>query len=215
MLRTKSLQILLAIGLMVLVVGCTLVSTTLTPEAPSPFPLTLTPTMLPRQNTVAAETQVRFIIDQPLVEQIGGVEGLAFSPDGKTLASLYKNGEIILWDVDTHQSVLLLTGGGETGGLGMMPGFTFSPDGKWLVSKANGGTPVLWDVATGQEIEVESGLTHSDGLALSLDGKLLAYGKCEELNSQSHCGQYEIVLWDVTTRLWDCCSARMARPWQQ
>jgi WD40 repeat protein len=91
-------------------------------------------------------------------------------------------------------------GGGETGELGMMTGFTFSSDGKSLISKANTGSPTVWDITTGQRVEVESGLSHSNGMALSSDGRILAYGKCEELDSRAHCSQYEISLWDVVVR---------------
>lgn len=200
MLRTRSLRILLGIGFMLLMVGCIPVSDGSTSEVSGLPRPTLTPPTLPVQNKATIEATVKFIIDKPLVDETGGVQGLAFSPDDKTLASLYKSGEIILWDIDTRQSLRSFSGGGEVNGLGIMPGFAFSPDGKWLVSKANGAAPVLWDIATGQSTEVESGLSHGDGMALSPDGKLLAYGKCAELNSQSHCGQYEIVLWDVASR---------------
>lgn len=127
---------------------------------------------------------------------------MAFSPDGKTLASLYKNGEIILRDIDTRQNVRSYMGGGETGELGMMTGIAFSPDGKSLVSKANGLTIILWDVATGQSIEIVRDLSHGDGMALSPDGKMLAYGKCAEFATYASwiCVQYEIILWDVATR---------------
>jgi WD40 repeat protein len=146
-----------------------------------------------------AEATVKLIIEPP-PDQSGGVEALSFHPDGKILASLYKNGGIILWDVDARQNIQSFNGGGETGELGFISGFAFSPDGKLLVSKANGGTPTLWDIATSQPIEVESGLSHGDGMALSSDGKRLAYGKCQELDAWSHCSQYEIILWDTDTR---------------
>jgi WD40 repeat protein len=186
-------------GLVLLVMGCVSVSDFPAPEPFTPSPSTPTLTTPTDQNTAMVETTVKFIIDRPSVDQIGGVEALAFSPDGRTLASLYKNGTIVLWNVDTHQTSGSFAGGGEIGELGMMSGFTFSPDGKFLVARANGGAPILWDIATGQSLEVERDLSRSDGMALSPDGKLLAYGKCEELNAQSHCGQYEIILWDMTT----------------
>lgn len=189
----------LSIGLVLLVIGCTLTSGTPRTETFQPFPSPFAPTVPPIQNTAIVKVTVKFIMDQPLTDHSGGVEGLAFSPDGKILASIYKNGKIILWDVTTHQSIQSFTGGGETGGFGTMLGFVFSPDNKFLATKANGVAPVLWDVANGQTIEVERGLNHSDRMALSSDGKLLAYGKCEELNSWSHCTQYEIALWDVDT----------------
>ncbi len=193
-------RIWIGIGSILLVFGCTFTSSTPTPEISQPSPSPLTPTMPPIQNTATAEATVKFILGQTPTDPDGGVEGLAFSPDGRILASAYKNSKITLWDINTQQSIQSFTGEGEMGELGWMPGFVFSPDGKSLVTKANGVAPVLWDVATGQSIEVERGSSHSDGMALSPDGKLLAYGKCAELNPRSQCSQYKIVFWDVDTR---------------
>jgi WD40 repeat protein len=200
MLLAKSSRMMwLGIGLVLLVAGCALTSDTPIAETSQPAPSPFASTVSPTQNTVAIEATVKLIMDQPLTDHSGGVEGLTFSPDSKILASIYKNGKIILWDVNTHQSLRSFTGGGETGEFGMMLGVAFSPDGKFLATKANGVAPVLWDVTTGQSIEVERGLSHSDGMALSSDGKLLAYGKCEGLNAWSQCNQYEIAFWDVNT----------------
>lgn len=199
LLAKSSRRMCLGIGFVLLVMGCTPISGTPIPETSQPSPSPLALTMPPVQNTATVEATVNFIMDQFLADHSGGVEGLAFSPDSRTLASIYKDGTIVLWDVNTRQSIRSFAGGGETGGLGMMLGFAFSPDGKSLATKANGVAPVLWDVATGQSIEVESGLSHSDGMALSSDGKLLAYGKCEGLDSAAHCSQYEIALWGMDT----------------
>lgn len=199
-------------GLFFLITGCTLPSATPTlptsPPSPSPLaPTIVAPTLIPPTLTVVPNTPtveapaIQFLLAQPPAEEgNGSVEGLAFSPDGQILAALYEKGKVILWDVKTHQSIRSFAGRGETGGFGAMPALAFSPDGKFLATKANGVAPVLWEVASGQPIEVESALEHSDGLALSPDGRLLAYGKCEELDSRSSCRQYQIVLWEVNTR---------------
>ncbi len=202
MLHTKSLRMWLCIGLVLLAVGCIPATGTPTPVASTPSLSSPPSTAPPVQNTPTVAATVKLIIGQPLTDNSGGVEGLAFSPDGKALASIYENGEITLWDVDTRRTIRSFIGEGETGGLGMMTGVAFSPDGKSLVSAsyANGLTITLWDVATGQSIDVERDLSHGNGMALSPDGKMLAYGKCEELDSWSHCSQYEIILWDVVTR---------------
>jgi WD40 repeat protein len=199
MVLAKSLRILLGIELIFLVVGCSLVSGVPISEASTPTLSPQIPTTPPVQDTPTVEATYKPIIYQSPTGNSGGVEGLAFSPDGSSLASMYKNGEIILWDVATRQNIRSFMGGGETGGLGTMTGIAFSPDGKFLVSKVNGMTITLWDVATSQSIDVVRDLGYGNGMALNPDGKMLAYGQCAELDSGSRCTQYEIILWDVAT----------------
>ena len=76
---------------------------------------------------------------------------VAFSPDGKTLASITGSwlpddvlGEVKLWDVATGKERVSLKGHPTR-----MLSLAFSPDGKTLASAA--GTVKLWDVATGKE----------------------------------------------------------------
>ena len=206
MLLARSLRMLLGAGLTLFVVGCTPAATLPTP-LPSSVPSTPSlppppPTTTPVQNTPAVEATVRLVIGPPLTDNSGGVEGMAFGPDGRVLASIYKNGRITLWDVNTRQTIQSFTGEGGTGGLGAMTGIAFSPDGKSLVSVsyANGLTITLWDMPSGQSLDVEKDLSHGEGMTLSPDGKLLAYGKCVELDPWSHCSQYDIILWDAATR---------------
>lgn len=197
----KSLQSLLRIGLVLLMVGCAPSTNAPTPVGSTPSISPPTPTMLPAQNTPDPMATVKLVI-QPPSGNDSGVEGLAFDPNAGTLASIYQNGEIVLWDLNTNQLVRSFMGEGGTGGLGIMPGLSFDPDGKSLVSnsRSNGLTITLWDINTGLSFDVEKNLSHGDGMDLSPDGKLLAYGKCAELNAVPHCIQYEIVLWDVAAQ---------------
>ncbi len=199
MLLAKSLRMLLGIGFVLLAIGCAPANTPMSETSAQPL-LSPTSTVPTTQITPTDQTPpAGLIINQPPGENNGEVVGLAFQPDGKVLASLYRNGKIILWDVDTYQIIQSLPGGGEISGLGIMPGFAFSPDGKFLVSISNGGTPILWTVATGQSIEVERDLSSGNGMALSPDSTMLAYGKCAEVSLNFICTQYTIILWDIAT----------------
>jgi WD40 repeat protein len=72
---------------------------------------------------------------------IGSVEALAFSADGRTLASAEPGGEVRLWEVATGRERRVLTG--HQGGFDRFRALAFSPDGRQLASA--GTTVLLWD----------------------------------------------------------------------
>ncbi|MDM9582843.1 NB-ARC domain-containing protein [Nostoc sp. GT001] len=78
-------------------------------------------------------------------ETLGGIHSVAFSPDGKLLATGDTNNEICLYQVADGKQ--LLTCKGHTGFIWPV---SFSPDGHILASGSDDQTVKLWDTRTGQ-----------------------------------------------------------------
>jgi WD40 repeat protein len=71
----------------------------------------------------------------------GAVRGVAFSPDGRLLASCGDDNAVRLWDPAASEQRRVLTGHG-----GAVLGVAFSPDGRLLASAGAGNTIWLWDL---------------------------------------------------------------------
>jgi WD40 repeat protein len=127
---------------------------------------------------------------------VGRINSLAYSPDGKRLASAAgggpgnRDGEIKVWDAETGQELHTLPGSG--------PSVAFSPDGRRIAGTGKqpivrygptgSGEVKVWDAETGRELLTLQGHTsYVLNVAFSPDGQRLASGG----------------FFDPTVRVWD------------
>ncbi|KAE8378188.1 hypothetical protein BDV26DRAFT_281329 [Aspergillus bertholletiae] len=122
---------------------------------------------------------------QPLKGHSFSVQFLAFSPDGRLLATSSGDRTIQLWDPTTNTVIQTLVGHSFP-----VQSLVFSPDSRILASGSNDTTIKFWDYTTGTAIQILEGHSSSiQSIAFSLDGQLLASGSNDTT----------IKLWDPTT----------------
>jgi WD40 repeat protein len=123
------------------------------------------------------------LVKSALAETLSGVVAIAFSPDGKILATGDVDGQICLWQVADYHQILVLTGH-----KGWVWSVCFSPDGQTLASCSSDSSIKIWNVNDGQCLKTLLG--HTDwvwSVSFSPNGETLASS-----SSDTH-----IRLWDV------------------
>ena len=108
---------------------------------------------------------------------------LAWSPDGRRIATAGADGDAKVWDVRTGAELLTLTGHTS-----LVSGVAFAPDGRLVATASTDGTVRLWDAATGEQVLELSGHggANSD-VVFSPDGERVASG-----------GADGTLVWDIT-----------------
>lgn len=121
-------------------------------------------------------------------QSFSGVMSIAFSPDGKTLASANANCEIHLWQVADQQRLLTLEGHTN-----WVRKIAFSPNAQILASASEDSTVKVWQLQSGKcwyTLSEHTGSVYS--VAFSPNGSLLVSGSS-----------------DLTIRIWQvsegCC----------
>lgn len=104
-----------------------------------------------------------------------GSESVAFSPDGRYIATGDTDGDVGFWEVGDDDVIDYVDLGGE------VQGVAFSPDGRYLAADGDDGNVIVWllDVAT--RTTVRSTYIHDDAdninsIAYSPDGRYVAVG---------------------------------------
>jgi tRNA A-37 threonylcarbamoyl transferase component Bud32/sugar lactone lactonase YvrE len=124
-----------------------------------------------------------------LVGHTQGVISVAYSPDGRLLASGDEGGEVRVWNVLDGTPRYVLPARGPA-----LHGLAFSPDGKSLLTTAarGNGDINIWDAETGKPDDVLKG--HTSGVhevSFGPDGETLVSAG-----------------WDATIRVWDFAARR-------
>ncbi|KOU65110.1 WD40 repeat protein [Streptomyces sp. IGB124] len=139
------------------------------------------------ESLASLRTAAALPLHRRLVVPGGAVWSVAFSPDGRTLATANDDHTIRLWDRATGKTRTTLVGHTDK-----VFSAVFSPDGRMLATGSADGTARLWNVATAKSHTTLTGHTEFvSSVAFSPDGRTLATGSA-----------------DGTARLWNVATAK-------
>jgi len=114
------------------------------------------------------------------------VEGVAFSPDGRIIATASDDGTARLWDASNGSLIKMLVSDPvyveefdelniSKSHSNFVESVSFSPDGRTLATGSDDGTIRLWDISKGSLTRtINAHLNDVEGVAFSLDGRIIA-----------------------------------------
>src|SRR2546426_1049427 len=111
------------------------------------------------------------------------VAAVAFSPDGRILATGSGDKTVKLWDISTRKEIATLPHNDR------VPSVTFSPDGRFLTTACDDRTIRIWDATTRSNLAKIVTDSPFEKLALSANGKILATS-----------GSSQVTLWEISSR---------------
>jgi WD40 repeat protein len=132
----------------------------------------------------------------------GAVNSLAFSPDGKYLATAGADGNALIYSLSSGECSRTLRAGSDRQGASSpaLLQVAFSPDGQRIMTLASDGTVAFWSVPQGEAAgHLASPITGATSVVFSPDGRCVAVVRA----AANGAGE---------VRVWEVASARAASP---
>jgi len=168
------------------------VTSTETPELPTPIIPTATPTL------ISIREGTEYLLENFMtVTEDEDVRSVAFSPDGTVLAAAGGSANdfnIHLWDVASGQLVGVLNGH-----IDIVWGLAFSPDGNLLASISRDHQAIIYDWRNGEIVKILDFPSEVVTVSFSPDGQTLAVGGVNKPPEQG----YTAAIWTYSVNSWE------------